>query len=175
MPTISLSRDDVSAIHTFVVTNNCKNWFVAKDDGAYVGASIGKGQNVIRYFPGCDPKKNANWFDKVQRDFGGDDFGEHLDVKLLNEFMANPHAETMKLSVGKTKMTVSVICRTPPVTNPMTPETMADNIKIADREGRVYTVVKQIAPDAWHIKRDADGKLFRLPINLLKAMTHAAH
>ncbi len=95
MAQITLTRADVQKLSDFCAKHGEDKWFLAKDQGAYVGATGGSQEegtfeNCIFYFKGCDPHKDEDWYDEAHYKFGGDDFGEHFEVELLTKFLANP-------------------------------------------------------------------------------------
>lgn len=59
--------------------------FIAKDHGAYIGV-VGN----VQYFPGCNPHKDRNWYDKAHALFGGDDFGCDLPADAFLNAESNP-------------------------------------------------------------------------------------
>lgn len=94
MTQITLKRSEVQQIVDLCNHHNKTIWFIAKDQGAYVGATGGSQEegnfeNVIFYFKGMDPSKNEYAYDNAVDAFGGDDFGERMNldiwVKLLKD------------------------------------------------------------------------------------------
>jgi hypothetical protein len=60
-------------------------WFVAKDQGAYIGAVKHADNRILFYFKGCDPNSPFDeWYNNCRKQFGGDDFGEHLPGDWLD-------------------------------------------------------------------------------------------
>ena len=96
MPQITLSILDLHKLVTFCRKNNQKQYFIAKDQGAYLGASCGGDNNCIFYFRGCDPKKDTDWYDNAHAKFGGDDFGEHLSLDGLLNLLGRMHEVEQK-------------------------------------------------------------------------------
>lgn len=92
---ITLSREDVLKLLAFSESHNHKEFFVAKDHGAYVGDSAGDKGNCIFYFAGCNPDKDKDWYDTCHEKFGGDDFGEHLPIEWLQRVRDNPKITKM--------------------------------------------------------------------------------
>lgn len=103
MPQITLSRADVHKLHDFCEAHQLSNFFIAKDQGAYLGASA-DGDNCIFFFRGCDPHRNPDWYDEVHGKFGGDDFGEFLPLEHLKNCLKSPSMKTMTFHVGKTSI-----------------------------------------------------------------------
>ena len=85
MPQITLTQTQTNRLAEYLRNNDLAEWFIAKDHGAYIGASMGVGQNCIFYFRGCNPNRDTDWYDNTRRAFGGDDFGEHLDAEAVFE------------------------------------------------------------------------------------------
>lgn len=90
--TLSLSREQVERLIAFCNANGLEKWFIAKDQGAYIGATMGAKpeQKVIYYFEGCDPEKDEDWYENARNAFGGDDWGQHLPVRDLEGAVAIP-------------------------------------------------------------------------------------
>ena len=112
MPQITLKKEQVQQLVDFCDKQGCKNWFLAKDQGAYVGASAGEKGNCIFYFKGCDPSKDAEWYDNARNAFGGDDFGQHFDTRMLRDALkiqdmtgfvvkVNPRSISMQVVRGR--------------------------------------------------------------------------
>lgn len=106
--TIELTRAEVQQLVDHCEKHNLSTWFLAKDHGAYVGASAGAepGQACIFYFKGCDPKKDANWYETAHSKFGGDDFGETLQVDSLKSALADEKLTAMQVKVTKTRISI---------------------------------------------------------------------
>jgi len=76
---MTINKKEVQDFSTFLTQNELSEFFFAKDEGAYVGATaLKKGERVkwIKYFSGCNPEKDADCYDNARDKFGGDDFGE---------------------------------------------------------------------------------------------------
>lgn len=103
MAMITLSSKQVAELKTFCKTHSKDKFFLAKDQGAYVGAAgqdeIGQMENCIFYFKGCDPLKDDDWYENAHDKFGGDDFGEFLPATWLD------------LPQGTTKMRIATSTR----------------------------------------------------------------
>jgi hypothetical protein len=107
MPSITINREQIVQLADFLKANPDTKPFVAKDQGAYLGASVGEKDNVIFYFPGCDPKKNANYYEKSRTQFGGDDFGEHLGREFFLRCAEDPKINNLKVNVTKASIKMS--------------------------------------------------------------------
>jgi len=108
MPQITLKRPQVEEIVTLAHQMNREDFFVAKDDGAYVGIAgnvNGEFKNAIFYFKGCNPRKNPEAWDTAQHLFGGDDFGEFLPVQSLEHWLRQG-LRTLTVKVGRTRITM---------------------------------------------------------------------
>src|SRR5258708_29253456 len=102
-PSITLSRAQAQTLCDFCAAHNQENYFIAKDQGAYLGAAIGDkpGQNCIFYFPDCNPEIDVDhWWDNARILFGGDDFGELLPVAELRKHLDNPRLLSIKYVVS---------------------------------------------------------------------------
>lgn len=102
MPSLTLNRADMDKFAAFINAHSIKQIFIAKDHGAYVGASIGEKANCIFYFAGCDPTKDKDYYDTARSKFGGDDFGEHLDAKAVIAAAADLRVKSMKFTITTT-------------------------------------------------------------------------
>lgn len=109
MPTLTLNRADIDKLAAFVTEHSLKQIFVAKDHGAYVGASVGEKNNCIFYFKGCDPAKDKDYYDTARTKFGGDDFGEHLDASAVIAAAADPRVKTMKFTITASSIKVEAL------------------------------------------------------------------
>lgn len=112
MAKIKVTREQVQALVDFCAKHNLKDFFLAKDHGAYIGQSIGAGaedNRCIYYFPGCHPENDVDWYDRAFADFGGDDFGEHLPLEWLTSALAQPKMKYLELVVTATKIKLNVI------------------------------------------------------------------
>lgn len=83
MAQISLSLAEAQKLIEFCRARNLAQYFIAKDQGAYLGASMGADDNMLFYFAGCNPTMNEDWYDVAHSKFGGDDFGERLNIAEL--------------------------------------------------------------------------------------------
>jgi hypothetical protein len=101
MPQITLSRKEVLELLSFTEKHNLNDFFMAKDHGAYVGASAGDKGNCIFYFAGCDPRKDKDFWENSSEKFGGDDFGEMLPVDWLRRVQRDPTIDKMVIKVTK--------------------------------------------------------------------------
>tara|TARA_Y100000401_G_scaffold87015_1_gene72407 strand:- start:51 stop:407 length:357 start_codon:yes stop_codon:yes gene_type:complete len=103
MPQITLKKADLIKFSTFLKKHDLDEWFLAKDQGAYIGAASGnddRGTNlehILFYFRGCDPNKNVDWFETQQDKFGGDDFGEVLESQIIHQIAGE--AKTISMTV----------------------------------------------------------------------------
>ena len=109
MPTLTLKRPDIDKLAAFVTQHSIKQIFIAKDHGAYVGASIGEKANCIFYFKGCDPAKDPDYYDAARDMFGGDDFGEHLDACAVTDAAADPLVKKLKFTITETSIKVQSV------------------------------------------------------------------
>ena len=114
MPQLTLNSNQVSALATFVKKHNLKTFFLAKDEGAYVGATGGdhdKGtfENILFYFKGMDPSKekyDMEAYDNARYAFGGDDFGQQLDAEFILQ-MSEKSQPKVTIKVTATAVTMN--------------------------------------------------------------------
>lgn len=109
MPQITLNSSQVKALSDFAHKHDLKTFFLAKDQGAYVGATAGKDEtfeNIIFYFRGMDPNKDEDFYDNADWAFGGDDFGEHLSVEFIHK-MALKVQPRVTIKVTATAITMN--------------------------------------------------------------------
>lgn len=99
--TLNLTRQEVRRLVDFCNHYQLPTFFVAKDQGAYVGASVGLApdQKVVYYFEGCHPEKDEAWYENAREWFGGDDFGEYLPVRDLESALALPEVTGVRVVV----------------------------------------------------------------------------
>lgn len=97
---ITIKPEDVKAISRVARQYNKKQWFLAKDSGAYVGINTGQDENfepIIHYFRGCDPSKDEDYYENARHKFGGDDFAEMMDISFVHQVADHP--KNMKLVI----------------------------------------------------------------------------
>lgn len=89
MPQITLKAHDVLELSDFLKRHGKETFFLAKDQGAYIGATAGKHgtdtfERIIHYFAGCNPDKDADFYETSRWKFGGDDFGQMLPAQWIH-------------------------------------------------------------------------------------------
>lgn len=106
MPAITLSRVQAERLVKFCKQHNKDKFFIAKDHGAYLGQSVGSKpeEQCLFYFSGCDPKKNADYYENSRDKFGGDDFGEFLPLAWFEKAVANPKVGRVTITVNKSSI-----------------------------------------------------------------------
>lgn len=112
MPQITLSRLEAQRLVDFCTLHKSESFFIAKDDGAYLGYSVGEKpeQQCIFYFKGCDPKLNPDtYWETGQRMFGGDDFGEHIKLRMISEMLARPQVTRVTVKISPRQIRVEGI------------------------------------------------------------------
>lgn len=89
MAQITLKIAEAKKLIQFCKDKGLETYFIAKDQGAYLGASKGAepGDQLIYYFAGCNPSKDADWWENSSYKFGGDDFGEIFQIAGLAEMI----------------------------------------------------------------------------------------
>ncbi|UTZ34951.1 DUF3085 domain-containing protein (plasmid) [Vibrio campbellii] len=92
MSKLIFTKTQVQELSAFCSDNNLANFFLAKDQGVYIGATVGSHKdnsfkNCIKYAEGCDPEQDesihGDWWENSAHLCGGGDFGEHLEVSIL--------------------------------------------------------------------------------------------
>ncbi|CAG9186075.1 DUF3085 domain-containing protein [Cupriavidus pampae] len=106
MPQITLSRTQVASLVAFCDAAGSSTFFIAKDEGAYVGYSTGAtpDKQCIFYFKGCNPAKDADFYENTLRMFGGDDFGEHMQLSDLRKALEDPAMKTVRIKLTTTSI-----------------------------------------------------------------------
>lgn len=103
---LTLKRAQLVQFAAFLISHPKCTPFMAKDQGAYVGASNGPDDKCIFYFRGCDPDKDDDWYDTAHRIFGGDDFGDHFDRDTVLKAADNPQVDVLRFVVTSTQMRI---------------------------------------------------------------------
>lgn len=108
MASITLTRADAQRLVDFCATHKATHYFIAKDQGAYIGYSVGAKpeQQCLWYFKGCDPTKDSDFWENSRAKFGGDDFGENLEVAGIVTMLGNADVQRIKWTITKTSMKV---------------------------------------------------------------------
>lgn len=89
MPQITLKAKDIHELSDFLKRHGRDTFFLAKDQGAYIGANAGSHsdgtfESIIHYFAGCNPDKDADFYDNASYKFGWDDFGQMLPAQWIH-------------------------------------------------------------------------------------------
>lgn len=84
MPIITITKKETQQFSEFLSSRGLKEWFLAKDHGAYIGA-YHEGETWLKYFRGCNPDKDDHFYDTARDKFGGDDFGENFPSDYIHE------------------------------------------------------------------------------------------
>ena len=127
MPQITLTSKQVVELANFLKKHNLTKFFLAKDQGAYVGANAGsqeKGvfESIIFYFKGMNPEKNDMWYENARYAFGGDDFGEFLNADFIFKMAEKIEPKvTIKVTATQIKMDGSFKKEAPKPTTPKIP------------------------------------------------------
>ncbi|MGF6282316.1 hypothetical protein ABH908_000200 [Pseudomonas frederiksbergensis] len=108
---IELSRVQVQQLVDHCEKHNLKQWFIAKNQGAYVGALAGPAeeQKWIFFFKGCDPQKDQDWYDTARAKFGGDDFSEMQDIESLKSTLADTTMTAIEVVVTTRQIKIIMI------------------------------------------------------------------
>lgn len=104
MPQITLNINQTKKFIDFAKKHNVEKFFIAKDQGAYIGINTKNAkEKIIHYFNGCNPDRNEEWYENCHYKFGGDDFGEMLDLAKIKEWPTG-----LKLRVKLTSSYITV-------------------------------------------------------------------
>ena len=101
--TMTVNQQETADFSAFLTEHNLAEWFLAKDHGAYIGATV-EGDQWIKYFQGCNPEKSPDFYENSQFKFGGDDFGEFFPSAAIHK--AAKAGGYLKLKVGSTKISL---------------------------------------------------------------------
>jgi hypothetical protein len=114
MPQITIRLAEVKRLIAFCKTHGKTQYFIAKDHGAYLGATTGAAPapQCLFYFKGCDPRVDTDdYYDNARYAFGGDDFGCNLELSTLENMLTAIEKEEAKLTAGGKKFKpVKSIC-----------------------------------------------------------------
>lgn len=120
MPQITLKKKQIDQFSAFLRKHDTKKWFLAKDDGAYIGATGGSQEegnfeNIIFHFKGMNPATNEDAWDNARYAFGGDDFGEHFDAETIHTLADDPLTTKMVVNVGRTSISIKSWAKKAPI------------------------------------------------------------
>lgn len=93
MPQITLNTHKTRELSEFLRKHGKETFFLAKDHGAYIGATAGKHgtdtfERIVHYFSGCNPNKDRDFYETSRWKFGGDDFGQDLPADWIHNAAA---------------------------------------------------------------------------------------
>ncbi len=108
----TLKKSDALALLAFCEKHNKDNFFFAKDQGVYFGQTHGSQsennfENHIVYCDGFNPDTNDDWWESASDSFGGDDFGEMLEIDILKKFASDERAKKLVLKITATTLKIS--------------------------------------------------------------------
>lgn len=112
MTQMTLKKTQVKQLSSFMKKYKLGNFFMAKDEGAYVGATGGDHaegtfENLIFYFRGMDPSKEkypGEAYENARYAFGGDDFGESLGSDFIHRAAEKSLKVVIKVTPTQIKM-----------------------------------------------------------------------
>jgi len=118
MAQMTLNRKQFTKLHDFCEKHGKEQFFLAKDEGAYVGATAGSQEDgnferCLFYFKGCDPKKDADFHEEADHKFGYDDFGEFFSTDVLKQCVADEYVTKIVIKVTATGMSINAYARRP--------------------------------------------------------------
>ena len=102
MTTASITKSQAKKLYDFCVEHECKEFFFAKDHGAYFAATTRSSEdntfkNSIQYLKGCNPDSDEDYYEEARHKFGGDDFGDHLPTTWLKVFFTEKRFEKKRM------------------------------------------------------------------------------
>ena len=105
----TLSLKETKKLADCIEHYNYDSFYLAKDQGAYVGAgNNATGTGVLFFFRGCDPQRDPNWYEECRYKFGGDDFGVQFD-DIDFVMAARNNRMKLKFSVSPTSIKLSMV------------------------------------------------------------------
>lgn len=110
-PHVTLSRAQALELIAFAIQNQQLHYFIAKDHGAYVGITNRSDERIIHYFPGCNPKTDADYCDNCRMEFGGDDFGELLSCNELEKMLMDKTVIAVRWEVTPREIRITTTSR----------------------------------------------------------------
>jgi|DEB0MinimDraft_6_1074348.scaffolds.fasta_scaffold28178_3 hypothetical protein len=111
MPQITLTALQVRKFSKFCKDHRLEQFFVAKDHGAYVGATkrdedTNELHRIIFYFKGCDPNKDKDCWNTQQDKFGGDDFVDLIPASDLHNVAKEKALDAMVIIVKRSSIEI---------------------------------------------------------------------
>lgn len=104
MPQITLTAKQAQNIIDYCEQRDLEYFFIAKDEGAYLGAANGK-DNILFFFRGCNPNKDPDYYETARAKFGLGDFGETFDLAILRDALAKG-AKRLVFRVSATSISI---------------------------------------------------------------------
>ncbi len=111
MPQLTLNRNKTAQLYDVAMRSKRKKIFVAKDQGAYVGAYHTQEDRVLFYFQGCNPDKDKDWWDCCCNMFGGDDFSVEFDANRIIELLDDKTFNGMIFKVKRYGESIEIVTR----------------------------------------------------------------
>jgi hypothetical protein len=97
---LTLTKAQTNALVSCIETHGHNGFYVAKDEGAYIGAGNNSaGTGVCYYFKNCDPNKNPMCWEECRSKFGGDDWGVSFNEAEHLRFIKNVVKANRRLRV----------------------------------------------------------------------------
>ncbi|BCL73967.1 hypothetical protein TUMSATVNIG1_59530 (plasmid) [Vibrio nigripulchritudo] len=111
MPKLLFTRTEVDELAKFCKENSLEAFFLSKDEGVYICATVGSHENktfknCIQYADGCHPLQDENWYENSRHLCGGDDFSEIFEASLLFEVLKDSAWKTFIFDLTPTHISV---------------------------------------------------------------------
>lgn len=117
MDKLHFTKQQVVDLIGFCRKHNLDTFFLAKDQGVYIGAAVGSHEDssfkdCIQYAEGCNPNQNeavhGDWYENSSQLCGGDDFGEYLEVSILDDIMNRQNWTKFSVTLTQTELSFSI-------------------------------------------------------------------
>ncbi|GLQ71184.1 DUF3085 domain-containing protein [Vibrio penaeicida] len=117
MSKLIFTRTQVQELSNFCNDNNLETFFLAKDNGIYIAATVGSNKdntfkNCVQFAEGCDPDQDeavyGDWYENARDLAGGDDIGEYLDVSILLDVLKQDNWKNFVITLTQTQLTISI-------------------------------------------------------------------
>lgn len=115
MATVSISKKEAIELYKFCKANSLDKFFIAKDHGVYMGATVysdnpSDRKKSIHYCKGYNPNTDEDWYENARYALGGDDFGDHLPIDCLDIFVNDAqYAKKRRLSLKITDTQIALV------------------------------------------------------------------
>ncbi len=117
MAQLIFTKEQVEKLEAFCIEHKLVRFFLAKDQGVYIGANVGTHgedsfKNCIQFADGCDPSQSedekGDWYENSRYLCGGDDFGELLEISILTDILKRENWKNFIVTLTPTTLSFSV-------------------------------------------------------------------